>query len=187
MYTSKILRHGAALLLGMGLLFGCATAPRPRSEPAVAESARCAVWRREASFAATVEHHDAGAFAEHLANGAVFLNGQPPHLHGEAEVIEGWSEIVQGKGLTLRWHPEFVAVGGDGRTALSRGPFTMEREDVNPKARFRIGVFMSTWTKGDDGQWRVLFDGGGPPSRAATEEEVRAMQKSWSTACPFVG
>jgi len=154
----------------------------PAASPA---EARCAVWQREASFADAVLRHDTKAFAAHLAKGAVFINGQPPHLHGEAEVLEGWSGIIAGEGLILRWHPEFVAIAGDGRTALSRGPFTMENPSVNPEARFRIGVFQSVWTLGEDGQWSIAFDGGGPPPKPANEAEVRAMQSSWKQECPF--
>jgi ketosteroid isomerase-like protein len=152
---------------------------------ATAESLRCAVWQREASFADSVARHDEAAFAEHLAEGAVFVNAKPPHLQGRAEIIDGWRSIIAGEQLILRWHPEFVAVGGDGRTALSRGPFTMERPDSNPEARFRIGTFQSVWTLAADGHWRVLFDGGGPPPEPATETEVRAAQASWTRVCPY--
>ena len=147
-------------------------------------SPRCSVWAREASFAAAVEQHDAEAFAAHLADGAVFINGRPPHLHGEAAIVEGWRGIIAGDGLILRWHPEFIAIGGDGRTAISRGPYTMEDPDVNAPSRFGIGTFQSVWVR-DAGTWRVMFDGGGPPPEPATEEAVRALQKSWKRACPF--
>jgi len=152
---------------------------------AAAPSARCAVWQREAGFAESVARHDASAFAEHLAEGAVFINGQPPHLHGRDEILQGWQAIIEGKPLILRWHPEFVAISGDGRSALSRGPFTMENTDLNPEARFRIGVFQSVWTLAEDGRWRVMFDGGGPAPKPATGSEVRAAQASWSAECPY--
>lgn len=177
-----------ALALAMALLAIALRAGEPserRPAAALTPSARCAVWQREASFADSVARHDASAFAEHLAEGAVFINGQPPHLHGRGEILQGWRTIIEGKPLILRWHPEFVAVGGDGRTALSRGPFTMENADLNPEARFRIGVFQSVWTLAEDGRWRVMFDGGGPAPTPASESEVRAVQASWSENCPY--
>ena len=189
--------HHILRLSAAGLVLAATTAVASDEVPssAAAASPRCAVWLREASFAASVEHHDAKAFASHLAAGAVFLNGRPPHFQGEAAVIEGWAGIVAGEGLILRWHPDFVAIGGDGRTALSRGPFTMERAadpaaesaaaKVNPDDRFRIGTFQSVWTKDDDGSWKVMFDGGGPPPQPATEAVVRAMQASWKPDCPL--
>lgn len=189
-------RHALVWLMIALPLAGAASSARQESQSPSAEvTPRCAVWLREASFAASVEKHDAAAFASHLAKGAVFINGRPPHLHGEAEVAAGWAGIVAGDGLILRWHPEFVAIGGDGRTALSRGPFTMERVDapaaqsaapaLNPADRFRIGTFQSVWTKDGDGQWKVMFDGGGPPPQPATEAEAKAMQASWQPDCPL--
>ncbi len=185
---STTLKATAVLMLAMTLLALALQAGEVSdATPAAmaAPSARCAVWQREASFADAVARHDESAFAEHLAEGAVFINGQPPHLHGRGEILQGWRTIIEGKPLILRWHPEFVAVGGDGRTALSRGPFTMENADLNPEARFRIGVFQSVWTLAEDGRWRVMFDGGGPAPRPATESEASAVQASWSADCPY--
>jgi ketosteroid isomerase-like protein len=177
-------RPAAAMLV----FFFASTAALASGTPAAGSESsdpRCAVWAREASFAASVAGHDAGSFAAHLAPGAVFINGRPPHFEGNAAIVAGWGDIIRGESLQLRWHPEYVAIGGDGRTAISRGPFTMENSDVNAEAGFRIGEFQSVWILGTDGTWRVMFDGGGPPPRPASEEEVRALQKSWSMACPF--
>jgi ketosteroid isomerase-like protein len=182
MRTATHLPAFAILLLAAAGATAAGERPSPTSNT---PGSRCAVWTREASFAASVAEHDAQAFSEHLAPGAVFLNGRPPHFEGNAAVIAGWDDIVKGESLLLRWHPEYVAVGGDGRTAVSRGPFTMEDPDVNAAARFRIGVFQSVWILDADGSWRVMFDGGGPPPRPATEDEVRKLQASWSMECPF--
>ena len=47
----------------------------------VAASAdECSVWRREQSFARSVERHDAGAFASHLHAGTVFNVGTDEYI-----------------------------------------------------------------------------------------------------------
>lgn len=46
--------------------------------PARLTAEECAVWMRELSFARSVAEHDAPAFAEHVAETAIF--GSPPRL-----------------------------------------------------------------------------------------------------------
>src|SRR5689334_15818368 len=64
--------------------------------PAMSES-ECQVWNREISFAASVEKHDAQAFAEHLHPGAVFLGGTNKPRRGSEAIAAAWTDIVAGK------------------------------------------------------------------------------------------
>ena len=87
--------------------------------------------------------------------------------------------------LLLRWYPDAVDVSGDGNTALSRGPYWMDNPAAPAGKRYRIGRFISTWVRGGDGQWQVVFDGGGGNvPKPATQAEVEALAAA-RKACPY--
>lgn len=164
--------------------------PKTESMPKPAMSAaECEVWNRERSFAASVEHHDAAAFADHVHAQAAFDAGSPEPIHGRAAVVDGWKGIIEGKQIKLSWSPGFVTIGGDGSLAISRGPSWIEDLRPNPKQpdfvkRYRIGEFISTWIMDADGTWRVLFDGGAAPMHAATADDVAKLIASLPKECP---
>src|SRR5580658_9095827 len=54
-----------------------AATPKPRFS-----AVECEVWNRERSFAASVEHHDAAAFAEHVHAKAAFDATSPEPTRG---------------------------------------------------------------------------------------------------------
>jgi ketosteroid isomerase-like protein len=153
-----------------------------------AGNARCIVWARETSFAQAVADHDAAAFAEHLHPDAVFIGGDGSPTHGAAAIAGDWAGIIEGKGVVLHWYPDAVDVAADGKLALSRGPYWMEIPAAADKpavpTRYRSGRFVSTWLRGDDGQWQVVFDGGGGNVPvAASEAEIAALAAA-SKSCP---
>jgi ketosteroid isomerase-like protein len=154
------------------------------------DNARCIVWARETSFAQAVADHDAAAFAGHLHPDAVFIGGDGTATHGAAAIAADWAGIIEGKGVVLHWYPDAVEVGADGRLALSRGPYWMEipAEAGKPASttRYRSGRFVSTWLRGDDGRWQVVFDGGGGNVPvAASEAEVAALAAARKPCLPL--
>lgn len=156
----------------------------PSAPPAPAMSAaECEVWNRERSFAQSVERHDAEAFADHVQRDTVFQAGTPEPLRGRAAVVEAWTPIVAGE-FPLRWHPGFVSIGGDPDIALSVGPAWVENPDPKAASRFRLGSFVSTWVRDDDGAWRVLFDRSAQPMRDASAEEVAKVRAGLAAECP---
>jgi ketosteroid isomerase-like protein len=146
--------------------------------------AECAVWDRERSFAASVEHHDAAAFAEHVHAKAVFDAGSPEPTRGRDAIVTGWKSIIDGKLLRLGWSPSIVTIGGDGNLAVSRGPDWIEDLRPNTKQRFQIGEFNSIWIRDTDGQWRVLFDDGDVTPHAASADDVGKLVASLPKECP---
>ena len=156
-----------------GSVAASGAAPPP---PVVHSAAECAVWRRELSFAKSVEAHDAKAFAAHLHPGAVFNAGSRSPLRGGETVAQAWAGIVEGKEFILRWRPGVVAIGGDPNIALSRGPSFSDNPGADPKERYKVGFFQSVWVRDPaSGEWRVLFDrADGPPRIVATADEGRA-------------
>ena len=146
--------------------------------------AECDVWNRERSFAASVEHHDTAAFADHVQANAAFDAGSSEPTHGRDAVVAAWKGIIAGTPIKLGWSPGIVTVGGDGNMAISRGPSWIEDMRPEAKSHYRIGEFISTWIKDKDGQWRVLFDGGAAPMHPASIEDVQKLIASLPKECP---
>ena len=162
------------------------SAPAPAAAalpPALHSAAECVVWRRELSFARSVEAHDAAAFASHLHPGAVFNAGSRRPLRGSDTVAQAWAGIVEGKEFVLRWRPGVVRIGGDPNIALSRGPSFSDTPGADAKDRYRVGFFQSIWVRdAASGEWRVLFDGpDGVPRPVASADEGRAFLAAQSS------
>ena len=138
----------------------CRPPPEAQTPKPSMSAAECAVWDRERSFAASVAHHDAAAFAEHVHAKAVFDAGSVESTHGRDAIVASWKGIISGKSLKLGWYPNVVTIGGDGNLAVSRGPDWIEDPRPDAKQHYLIGEFNSIWIKDTDGQWRVLFDDG---------------------------
>ncbi|MEO8526634.1 MAG: hypothetical protein ABI460_18045 [Caldimonas sp.] len=178
---------GAALVAGLAHAQSAQapadpTALPPGTKRVAASVDECAVWRRERSFARSVEAHDLPAFESHLHPGTVFDAGAVDADRGRATVVKGWSGIVEGKGLVLRWRPGIVNIGGDPAIALSRGPWIMQatRDGVTS---FSVGFYQTVWVRdAKDNTWRVLFDAG-----ASTPQKVadRAAAEAWVIEQPM--
>lgn len=142
--------------------------------PASAEE--CTVWKRELSFAKSVEAHDPRAFESFLHAGTVFNAGTADADKGRDSVVKGWAEIVDGKTVALRWRPGIVQIGGEPGIAVSRGTFILQRMQAGA-AVFRVGMFQSVWVRdARDSVWRVLFDGSATTSQPADD---RAAADRW--------
>jgi ketosteroid isomerase-like protein len=162
-----------------GLVFVLmATEPGLAQTPASQATTRldtdeCDVWRREMSFAQSVEKHDAKAFAAHIHPGAVFSAATKAPVRGREAVVKDWARLIEGKELRLRWRPDVVNIGGDRNVAISRGPYVLEDNRPDAKARYRVGTFTSVWVRQPmSGEWLVLFDGGGPPGTQVKDAQT---------------
>lgn len=177
----------AGLLSGVTVLAAESTPADPTALPLATErqlasADECAVWRRERSFAQSVERHDAAAFASHIHVGAVFNAGTEGAERGRDEVAKSWAGIVAGKGALLRWRPGIVTIGGEPRIAVSRGPYILQTTQ-DGAAAFSVGFYQTVWLfDSKDAAWRVLFDGG-----ASTPLKVadRAAADTWVAAQPM--
>ncbi|MEO8082011.1 MAG: hypothetical protein ABI641_15865 [Caldimonas sp.] len=142
----------------------------------------CIVWRREASFAASVAAHDATEFAAHLHPGAVFNAGTAEADRGSAAVAAGWSAIVDGRAVALRWRPGIVQIAGDPRIAVSRGPYIVQRARGEGRGSFNVGLYQTVWLRDTaGGTWRVLFDGS---ASTPVPFDDRAAADRWVAAQP---
>jgi ketosteroid isomerase-like protein len=105
----------------------------------------------EIAFAATMARRDFKAFAEFVAEDAVFIDGKQP-LRGRAAVLAHWKRFFDGAEAPFSWAPDLVEVLPDGKLGYSTGP-------VHVKDKL-VARFASTWRLDPDGRWRVVFDNG---------------------------
>lgn len=149
----------AYLLLSLSMTTSAGLAAAPMS------AEECTVFRREASFARSVDRHDEPGFAAHLHPQALFNVGSAAVLRGRDAVVEGWRGLIAGTPVKVRWRPQYVHIGGEADLASSHGPFLLERRREDGQIEYAAGRYQSVWQRASDGQWYVLFDGGGEPPR----------------------
>ena len=124
----------------------------PESNVELANQVRAA----ERSFAKTMADRDHSAFADHVAEEAVFFGGQGAQ-RGKTAVVAAWKKFFEGSQAPFSWEPELVEVLDSGALALSSGPIH------DPEGK-QIGTFNSIWRR-EPGGWKVVFDKGCPPCR----------------------
>ena len=162
----------------------CASSPAPPPAASLSPAAACAVWEREVAFAKSVQGHDARAFAAFVHPNAVFIDNDGTLTRGHDAVVESWKGLVSGETVHLGWHPSAVVLTGDGRTALSRGPYWLEIAKPGAPRRLLAGTFQSVWVLDADGIWRVVIDGGTAAASAATDEELQKIKAAIPARCP---
>lgn len=127
---------------------GCAS-PRPTvSRPELLSQVRLA----EENFAATMARRDPAAFAEFIAEDAVFINGGNP-LRGKAAIVEFWSRFFAPQAAPFAWRPELVEVASSGTLGYTEGPVLSPTGAIFAK-------FFTTWQLSPSGRWLVVFDNG---------------------------
>jgi len=127
----------------------------------------------ELAFSRSVEERDMDAFTGFLDPDARFTGGGV--LRGPAEIRRGWSTFFDAKGPVIRWAPDSIEVLQSADLALSQGPYEIITTGEDGTAKLRAGRFSSVWRRGDDGRWRVIFDGGTPsqPAEAGDVDTAR--------------
>ena len=130
--------------------------------PVIAQSSINALQQEvlaaERAFAKTMADRDAGAFARFLAEEAIFFDG-PRVMRGRSQVASGWARFFEGKVAPFSWEPDQVEILDSGTLALSTGLVRDSKGKV-------IARFNSIWRLEAPGDWRVVFDKGGPPTAA---------------------
>ena len=138
----------------------------------LAQSSRTALSREvflaESSFAATMAERDLQGFAAFISQEAVFF-GDTAALRGKTAVVDAWRKFFTGSNAPFSWKPEVIEVLSSGTLALSSGPVQ------DPEGKL-IGSFNSIWRRDADGQWRVIFDKGGPPQCPPTRTDEGTPQ-----------
>lgn len=153
-----------ALVLWAGNCFG-----------STADDVRC----REINFSKSAENKDAVAFSTFLDPDARFVGNKVSH--GIEEILAAWSSLLSAGGPDIKWRPQFVEVLEDGSLVLTRGPFRVITTDEDGRPVERWGTFNSVWRKGEDGQWRVVFDAGSPAATEPSEAQKKILETDCAT------
>ena len=122
----------------------------------LAEEVRC----REIGFSKSVEARDREAFTAYIDADARFVSGSV--ARGPDAVTAAWAVFFDADGPLIKWRPKYIEVLENGELALSRGPYRLVTHDDDGKVIEHWGTFNSVWRLNADGQWRVVFDAGGP-------------------------
>jgi len=154
------MRTLACIFLSLGLI---ATA-RADAE----QNVRCS----EIGFSQAAEERDIERFASFIDPDARFIGNTV--ARGVAEIVEGWGGFFEPNGPAIIWRPQFVEVLEDGRLALTGGPYRVTTPTTDGREIEGWGTFNSVWRLTDEGQWRVVFDTGSPPTETPTDE-ARAL------------
>lgn len=140
----------STLALASGLLSATAATSLNAATPSVTGEQN-PVRDAEIAFATTMAKRDFKAFAEFVAEDAIFIDGKQP-LRGRAAVLAHWKRFFEGAEAPFSWTPDLVEVLPDGKLGYSTGP-------VHVKDKL-VARFASTWRLDADGRWRVVFDNG---------------------------
>lgn len=141
-----------ALFTFAAAMAGCATtASAPaRDLEALAADVRAA----EIAFAKTMADRDFMAFGTFIADDAIFVNGGRP-LRGKPAILAFWKRFFDVPNAPFSWKPDVAEVIGRGDLGYTTGP-------VTSAAGALTAHFHSTWRRGADGRWRIVFDNGYP-------------------------
>lgn len=159
--STRIALGGFAVLVLSAAVAGAVEEDAPsESEATVRET--------ELAFAASARERDLERFASFLHPETRFLGSGDLVLEGPEAVAAAWAPFFRADGPAIDWHPERVTVNEERGLAVSTGPY----EVTTPGGGRSHGTFFSVWSRGEDGRWRILFDGGTPPEpvREAVEE-----------------
>jgi len=152
------MRHA---LMALALVAALAACAGPRLAPIGAAAAtpdRAALEKQvadtERAFARTMADRDHAAFTQFLSDEAVFFSGPTP-LRGKAAVAAWWKRLYEKPEAPFSWTPDRVEALDSGVLALSTGPVM----DAGGKC---VGRFTSIWRQERPGEWKIIFDKGGP-------------------------
>ncbi|MEP7312343.1 MAG: nuclear transport factor 2 family protein [Pseudomonadota bacterium] len=163
MTQSRILPASAGLptrliaCAALAVLAGCAASSQSNPHADIAKL-EAEVAATETAFAATMARRDFTAFADFIAQDAVFFSGPEP-LRGKAAVTGWWRRFYTDAAAPFTWKPETVRVLESGGLAISTGPVTDGTGQL-------VSTYTSVWRR-EDGRWRIIFDRGNDVCRCA--------------------
>lgn len=159
-----------ASLLVAAALAACAHAP------AAGPGAAAEVTALDAAWARTVAGGDRDGFRALVAQDALFAGRRL--LRGREEVWAAWSAFFAEGGPRISWAPAAAGAAGSDDLAWTTGSFRLERRGENGATVTSEGRYLTVWSRGAGGAWRVVLDGGlepGVPPAPIERETVREI------------
>ncbi len=146
-----------ALMVAAVVAVGCSGGPGQRAEDTAA-----ALRTADEAFARAVLDHDQRAFADAVAEDAVFHGTTV--LRGRVAVVEAWAPLLaEDRATTLTWKPEHAEAAASGDLGYTRGTYRLTRRDGGGAQSTFEGSYVTVWRRGVDGTWRAAVDIGTDP------------------------
>ena len=120
------------------------------------------LWDAEVAFAASVADKDYEKFLSLIDGNAIFSGGAV--LRGRDAIGEAWKAFFVEDGPTLVWEPASALVRPAGDIGTTNGPYVTTWKDEDGTTHRGKGMFFSIWEHQADGSWKIIFDGGTPPT-----------------------
>ncbi|WP_324073709.1 MAG: hypothetical protein RSE14_11245 [Erythrobacter sp.] len=151
--------RGLLALATLACVLSACASPRPKGPPpavinrvltgAPGAGQPSKIVAAEIAFArAAREQGQWTAFRMFAAPGALLHGGNGPFA------IEPWLATQSDPPQAVQWEPRAVVVSCDGALAVSQG------RSIEPDGT--VGNFLTVWERQGDGQYRYVFDAGGP-------------------------
>ncbi len=141
-------RRSALMTVTSLPLVGCASLTAASSPGERLEQVRSA----EQGFAASMARRDFTAFASHVAEDAVFVNGGKP-LRGKEVILQHWKRFFAEPAAPFAWKPDIVEIAANGTLGHTEG-------NVWSAAGVAFARFYSTWLRVSGDTWLIVFDNG---------------------------
>jgi hypothetical protein len=101
---------------------------------------------------------------------------------GPAAVLRDWDDLFQPGGPTLRWAPDRAEVAESADLGFTIGRWTLRARDAKGDPVQRTGQYVTVWTRGTDGAYRVLVDTSYRPPAGPTTDVVRTPDRRAAAA-----
>ena len=118
-----------------------------------------ALRQSELAWSKEVAERNVDKQTAHYADDALFTDPANPSVHGKEAIRAATVKMLADPAFTLSFAPDKVTVAKSGEVAYTSGHFTATWTDEQSKKLMKgAGVYVTTYAKGADGQWKVTSD-----------------------------
>ncbi len=139
-------------------LAGCGSAVDPAAE-------REALLAADRAFAQATAERRLEGWVEAFAEDAIMMRPDEPFSPGLDAVRGYMAGAFADTSWTISWEPELAFVSSAGDMGYTLGRYRTRGLDAAGAEMLGAGKYVTIWRKGQDGRWRVVFDGGNPDTQ----------------------
>src|SRR5262245_7065129 len=143
-----------ALLAGVVLLHGCASAP-PADTRAGDEAA---IRKIDAEWVKAAQTKQVDAWMAFYADDAVVLAPNEKVAASRESIRKAVGDLLALPGLAITWQPSKVEVARSGDLAYIYGTYDVSWDESNGKRTTDVGKNVEIWRKQADGSWKCIVD-----------------------------
>ena len=117
-----------------------------------------ALKQRDADLNHAVSAHDVVKIGEFYANDAMLMPTAEPIVRGRASIVKEWTHTLAIPGFENSNTLEGARIAASGDMAYTYGSYRTKLMGEDGKMTVEPGKWITIWTKGRDGQWKVAMD-----------------------------